>query len=143
MSLSPTHFVLMLIASVVVTPPLVLLIPHARQSKAFDRLLWSGTLLTAFLGTWLGIANWSNAWPDPSVNDVPVLPILAGAFGGAFTLNALLWILDRMERPIGPDDEPGIGDEFKDEPPPDAGGEAVPNSNEENETEAAGALEHK
>jgi hypothetical protein len=72
MTLSPTHIVLMIIASIIVTPPLVLLVPHARQSPVFDRLLWGGTLLTAFLGTWLGIANWSDVMPDPSINDVPV-----------------------------------------------------------------------
>ncbi len=99
MTLSPTHIVLMIIASIIVTPPLVLLVPHARQSPGFDRLLWGGTLLTAFLGTWLGIANWSDVMPDPSINDVPVLPILAGALGGAIVLNALLFMLDRLEKP--------------------------------------------
>lgn len=114
MSLSATHLVLMVLAALVVTPPLVLLIPHARQSPTFDRMLWAGTLLTAFLGTWLGIANWSNTWPEPSINSVPILPIFAGALGGAFLINALLWILDRLETPVIPDD--GFEDELPPEP---------------------------
>jgi hypothetical protein len=48
--MSLPHLLILLVVAGLVTPPFVLLMPRARQSPAFDRLLWVGAFIIAFLG---------------------------------------------------------------------------------------------
>lgn len=88
----------MLLLSVLVAVPVVRLIPHARKSPFFDRLLWGATVLLAFLGAWFalgyaenGVFAWLNAFV---VADLPILALLLGALAGALLLNLSLWVID-------------------------------------------------
>ncbi len=89
------------VISILVTLPAVLLIPRARQSPAFDRVLWIGTALMAFLSAMFVLGNVD----VPGLNilvigEVSVFPTLLGAAIGAFLLNGLLWLMDQFSRPL-------------------------------------------
>ncbi len=96
--MTTTQFLVMAIEAVLVTVPIVLLIPRARQSPMFDRVLWIATWLLAFLGAW-GAPSYIAA--DSSLNnlliaDVTIIPTMLGALVGALSVNVLLWLLDRF-----------------------------------------------
>lgn len=98
------------VLSLIVTVPAVLLIPRARQSTVFDRVLWIATWVLALIGaqvipTYL-VGNSIDTWV---VAELPVFSTVLGAVAGALSLNVVLWLLDRFERPL---DE----SEFEDEP---------------------------
>ncbi len=93
------HYIVMLVVAVIITPPFVLLVPHARQSPAFDRLLWAATLALAFLGAWIAFDSLGPLAPAIAVTNVPLLPIVLGALIGVVSLNVILGLLDHFERP--------------------------------------------
>ncbi len=97
----PLQYLVMLVVALLVTPPFILLIPHARQSPAFDRLLWAATLALAFLGGWIAFDNLGPVSPAISVAGVPVLPIVIGALAAGVALNLILLLLDHFEGPEG------------------------------------------
>jgi hypothetical protein len=85
--------------AIVVTLPTVLLIPRARQSPVFDRVLWFGTWFIALLGAWFALGNLSlPALNGLVVGGVLVVPALIGAAAGALILNGLLWGMDTFGR---------------------------------------------
>ncbi len=92
----------------IATVPAVLFVPRARQSPIFDRILWVGTWLLASVGAF---ALPRNLGPDSPLNaplilQAPVLANFLGALLGAFALNLVLWLMDRMN-PVEPaDDDP-------------------------------------
>lgn len=97
-------FIAMALISALFAVPAVLLIPRARTSRAFDRLLWVGTWMMAFLCAWLAIGYSGSGSLEPITNpsDIGRLPLVAiavGAATGAVLLNALLWLLDRLAPP--------------------------------------------
>lgn len=101
--------------SIVATVPTVRLIPRARQSPVFDRVLWFGTWFIALLGAWFALGNLSL----PTLNglilgDVPVVPALIGAVGGAIILNGLLWGMDTFGR--GQPEDEAVDGESSEEP---------------------------
>ena len=84
-----------------VTPPCVLFIPRARQSPAFDRVLWVATWLLALFGA-LAVPNYIGtqaALNSVVVAQVPLIPTLLDAIAGGLSVNLLLWVLDRFDRP--------------------------------------------
>ena len=102
----PQFFVSALI-SVLVTLPAVLLIPRARQSPTFDRVLWAGTVAFAFLTAWFVLGNLAANLPALNglvIGEVAVIPALLGAAVGAFALNGLLWLMDSAGRSEVEDD---------------------------------------
>jgi hypothetical protein len=83
----------------VMTLPAVLLIPRARQSPLFDVILWVATWSLSFIGAqiapnYLGATLATNTW---SIAGLAILPAAIGALGGAFSINILLWLLDRFD----------------------------------------------
>jgi hypothetical protein len=102
-----TEIAVMLIASAVTTLLAVRLVPRARQSPAFDRLLWIGTLMVALLGGWLALDSFGPPVSDLAIGDVLWLSIVLGSAGGAFALNLLLWLLDLIDRPGEDEDDAG------------------------------------
>lgn len=103
---SSTQLVIMVVFAAILTPPSLLLIPHARQSASFDRLLAISTFLIAFLGEWLVASQWVPETPSLEIGGVTVLPILAGGLGAVVILNLVLWLLDRLDQPeVPPEDE--------------------------------------
>ncbi len=98
MSIAP--LVVTALISIVVTLPAVLLIPRARQSPMFDRVLWFGTWCLAFLGAWYALGNVNMPGLNGVViGEVAVIPALIGAAVGAVLLNGLLWGMDRFSHP--------------------------------------------
>jgi hypothetical protein len=93
------QFLVLAVVALLVTIPAVLLIPRARTSPTFDRLLWVATVVVAFLIAWVAVAMAKNAgtWGDWAIGDTPVLPAVIGGLIGAFALNLPLWLLDRFE----------------------------------------------
>lgn len=118
--MSVAQLIVTCVISILVTLPAVLLIPRARQSPAFDRVLWLGTGLMAFLSAMFVLGNVN----VPGLNilvigEVSVFPALMGAAIGAFLLNGLLWLMDHFSRPLidesaAPEEasEPGNSDEM-------------------------------
>lgn len=92
------------------TVPVVLLIPRARTSPGFDRLLWAATLVVGFLLAWVAVAMAGDAgtFSTPAVGDTPIVPALIGALAGALAINVPLWFADRQGG--------GGGEEYDDEP---------------------------
>ena len=98
--MSVIQFVVTAATSVVVTIPVVLLIPRARQSSQFDRVLWLGTWAIAMLGTWYTLGNVQIPSLDVlTAGDVSIVRALAGGAAAALILNGLLWGIDRFEHP--------------------------------------------
>ncbi len=97
--MSLTQFLVMAVVATLVTVPVVLLIPRARTSPTFDRLLWAATGVVAFLVAWVAVAMAKNAgtWGNWAIADTPVLPTVIGGLLGALVLNLPLWLLDRFE----------------------------------------------
>lgn len=95
-----TQFLIMAVAALLVTIPVVWLIPRARTSPTFDRLLWAATFVVAFLLAWVAVAMAKNAGTlgDWAVADTPVLPAAIGGLIGALGVNLPLWLLDRFEK---------------------------------------------
>ncbi len=108
-----TRLFLMLVLSVFVAIPVVWLIPHARKSPFFDRLLWVATVLLAFLGAWFALGyveNGALAFISGFViGDLPLIPVLLGAALGALILNLSLWLIDLFS-PVPEDEEIEIDD---------------------------------
>lgn len=93
--MSIAQLVVTAVIAIVVTLPAVLLIPRARQSTVFDRVLWVGTWFLAFLGAWYVLGNVSlPGLGSVVIGEVTVIPALIGAAVGALLLNGLLWSMD-------------------------------------------------
>jgi hypothetical protein len=75
-----------------------LLIPRARQSPTFDRVLWFATCALAFLGAWLAPSYVPTDWSLNSfvIGDLVLVPAVIGAVAGALSINGLLWLMDRF-----------------------------------------------
>ncbi len=79
----------------------VTLTPRARHSPVFDRVLLAASFLIAFIGAWLA-ANYAlqfdalNSINQIAVDSLPLIPLIAGALGGALLLNLPLWLMDRF-----------------------------------------------
>jgi len=95
------QFLIMAAVAVLVAAPIVWLIPRARQSPTFDRVLWAATGTLAFLGAWAAPSYIAadSALNNLVVADVAVLPTLMGAAAGALSVNLVLWLIDRLSQP--------------------------------------------
>ena len=118
--MSFNQFAVIAVIALAVTIPIVRMIPRARQSPAFDRLLWASTFVIAFLGSWAALGYVSSdsnlaALNNVVVADTPIMAVLAGALAGALFLNVILWIMDRFSQPALDDGD--MGDEGADEYP--------------------------
>jgi len=99
--MSGIQFLIVAVVAAIVTLPIVKFIPRARQSLAFDRVLWGATWLLAFLGAWYAVGNLTSDAPLSALKledfaRVAGGAIIIGAVVGAFALNALLWLMDRF-----------------------------------------------
>ncbi len=102
-SVTLSQFLIIAAAAALFTLPAVLFIPRQRQSTVFDWVLWSATWLLAFLCGW-SAPNYSGdlsvmlyVW---TVDGISVIPTLIGAAVGAFSINLLLWAMDRFSPAI-------------------------------------------
>ncbi len=99
------------VVSALATPPAVVLIPRARQSPAFDRILWGATWVLAFIGAWIApsyLGGNSSVIDSLVIAQVSVIPTLIGAAAGALFINSLLWLIDRFATPVT---EEGLAEE--------------------------------
>jgi hypothetical protein len=96
---SVAQLIVTAVISILVTLPAVLLIPRARQSPVFDRVLWLGTWFLAFLSASFVQGNINlPALNVLVIGEVSAIPTLIGAAVGAFGLNGLLWLMDSSSR---------------------------------------------
>ena len=102
-----TQIFILVLVSAGATFPSVLLVPRARQSHSFDRILWGATFLLACIGAWgaPGFVPANLPLSNLIIADLSIAQVLVGALTGALSLNVLLWILDRLERPASDDDQ--------------------------------------
>ena len=120
--MSVAQFIVSAAISILVTLPAVLLIPRARQSPTFDRVLWVGTAAFAFICAWFVLGNLSaslSALNGLVIGEVAVIPALIGAAIGAFALNGLLWLMDSAGR-SQMEDDPVLDELSQDEASPSA-----------------------
>jgi hypothetical protein len=99
--MSGVQFLIIAVAAAIVTLPIVTLIPRARQSPTFDRVLWGATWLLAFLGAWYAVGNLNTDSPLSTLKLEDFVraaggAIIIGTVVGALSLNALLWLMDRF-----------------------------------------------
>lgn len=109
--MSWNQFLVMAVAALLITAPVILVIPRARTSPAFDLLLWAATFVVGFLLAWVavGMARAAGSLLTPAVGDTPILPALIAALAGALAINVPLWLADRVGgRPIDDYDEPEV-----------------------------------
>jgi hypothetical protein len=119
--MSLTQFLVMAVVASLVTIPIVLLIPRARTSPVFDRLLWAATLVVGFLAAWVTVAMAKDAGTlnAVAVGDTAILPVIIGALGSALVLNLPLWLADlfggsggeETDAPTSPDTSMAAGEE--------------------------------
>lgn len=99
--MSLAQFLIIAVVSLGVAFPAVLLIPRARQSPEFDRVLWVATWGLGFLGAWNAPNYIDNAaLKGIVIAGVELIPLVIGAAVGAVFLNGLLWIIDRFNPPL-------------------------------------------
>jgi uncharacterized membrane protein YedE/YeeE len=109
--MSLTQFLVIAVVAVLVTIPVVMLLPRARASVNFDRLLWAATAVVGFLFAWVGVGMAKNADSLDSfvIGETPVLAVVIGALAGALALNLPLWLVDRfgaaVEEPVPDESE--------------------------------------
>lgn len=95
-----TQFLIFATVSAVLTIPVVLLIPRARQSPMFDRVLWGATWLLGFLSAWAAPNYFqADAWNVIVIGDVNLIPAALSAAVGVLSINVVLWGLDRLSPP--------------------------------------------
>ncbi len=99
--MSIAQFLIMAVVAVLVSALTIRLVPRARQSPVFDRVLWVATWLLAFLGAWSAPSYIATDSPLSSlvIAQVSVFPTLIGAGVGALSINLLLWLMDRFSQP--------------------------------------------
>jgi hypothetical protein len=95
-----TQFLIFTAVSAGLTVPAVLLIPRARQSPMFDRVLWGATWLLGFLSAWAA-PNFFQAdtLNNIVIGDVNLIPAVISATVGVLSINGVLWALDRLSPP--------------------------------------------
>ena len=101
-----TQWLVSAVFSAIFTFLAVWFIPRARQSPMFDRVLWGGTWLLAFLGA-ESAPNYipaNSPLNDYVIADIRWIPLLIGAAVGALSINLLLWVIDRFSQPTIEDD---------------------------------------
>lgn len=103
-----SEFIIVAVIALAVTFPAVVFIPRARQSPAFDRVLWGATWLVSILGAYAAPSYLTdaalNGW---QLGQVAVIPTLIGAAAGALSINAALVLLDRFSSPFEEGQDPG------------------------------------
>lgn len=125
--MSETQFLILALVALIVTVPTVKLIPRARQSRRFDRVLWGATWLLAFIGAWYAVGQLKTDVPVAMMDEGTFMQaagtfIVIGALGGALSLNLVLWLMDRLI--------PFAADEIPETPDDDHDGDSVsPSSN--------------
>ena len=104
-----TQILILVLVSAIVTIPIVIFVPRARQSSTFDRILWGATFLLAFIGAWgaPGFVPTNLPLSNVMISDLSIVQTIVGALAGALSINVLLWVLDRFERPTSDDDLSG------------------------------------
>jgi hypothetical protein len=122
--LSISQFLVMAVIALGVTVPIVMLIPRARKSPLFDRVLWVATWALAFLGAWsapgyFGDDSLATPW---LVDQTPLIPTLIGAIVGALSIHVVLWLMDRFSPPMIEEDAlpetAAVSEETNGEPSP-------------------------
>ena len=101
-----TQWLVSAVFSAIFTFLAVWFIPRARQSPMFDRVLWGGTWLLAFLGA-ESAPNYipaNSPLNDYVIVDIRWIPLLIGAAVGALSINLLLWVIDRFSQRMIEDD---------------------------------------
>jgi len=95
-----TQFLIFALVSVGLTIPAVLLIPRARQSPMFDRVLWGATWLLGFLSAWAAPHYFqADALNAIVIGEVNLIPTVISAAVGVLSINGVLWVLDRLSPP--------------------------------------------
>jgi hypothetical protein len=113
--MSEMQFLVLALVALGVTVPAVKLIPRARQSVWFDRLLWLATWLLAFIGAWYAVGQLEPAAPFATLGweafaQTAGAAIIIGAVGGALALNLALWLMDRLI-PLAADEMPELSED--------------------------------
>lgn len=123
--MSVSQFLITTVIAILVTVPIVLLIPRARKSPLFDRVLWVATAALAFLGEWSAPNYFGSDSGTPNqwvIDQTPLIPTLIGAIVGALSINVILWLMDRFSPPVIEDepiaDSPLVSEKEKIEPSP-------------------------
>jgi hypothetical protein len=105
-------FLFVLGLATIVTIPAVLFIPRQHQSPLFDRVLWGATWALAILGAYIAPSYIASdpPWNAFMIAQMPVIPTVIGAVAGAFSINVLLWLMDRFSSPSTEDEPLANGD---------------------------------
>lgn len=99
--MSETQFLVLALVALIVSALAIKLIPRARQSFVFDRVLWGATWLLSFVCAWYAVGQLKTDAPLATLDGaafarVAGASIVLGALGGALALNLALWLIDRL-----------------------------------------------
>lgn len=113
--MSEAQFLVLALIALIVTAITIKLIPRARQSPWFDRVLWLATWLLAFVGAWYAVGQLQTAVPFAAMSwdafaQTAGVSIAIGTVGGALALNVALWLIDRL-MPLVVDEMPEMAED--------------------------------
>ena len=93
-------FVLAIVALLAAAVAIVF-VPRQKRAQPFELVIWLATWLVAGLCAWLvhgAVASLEalKIFAVAPIAEIPVVPLLLGAFGGALVLTVPLWLMDHF-----------------------------------------------
>ena len=99
--MTPIQWIVLAVVALAAAVIIILLVPRQKRALPFEIVMWLATWLVAALSAWLvyGATQSLTALHFVAllpIADIPLLPLLIGAFGGALVLTVPLWLMDRF-----------------------------------------------
>jgi hypothetical protein len=99
--MSTVQWIILLIVALIAAVITILVIPRQKRAMPFELVMWAATWVVATLSAWLALGavdslaalNGLALFP---VAEIPLLPPVLGAFGGALVLTVPLWLMDHF-----------------------------------------------
>lgn len=105
------QWIVIAIVALVAAALIIIAVPRQKRALPFEVVMGLATWLVAALSAWLlwGATQSLRALQFLallSIADIPLLPLLVGAFSGALVLTIPLWLMDRSAKYGAQDEEP-------------------------------------
>lgn len=101
--MSLTQVLVLMLVALIAAVVTIVFVPRQKRAQPFELVIWGATWLVAGLTAWLANGAVVSFAPLKAlalvpIADIPVLPLVLGAFGGALVLTVPLWLMDHFGR---------------------------------------------